>query len=155
GHTPVCDFSRQPVAVNHYYFYVQDRDWGPAFLKIGTYLPYPVKLCSQRPRVDEAMAPAPPHSIREPRYCVSLVHQSCRPTARLRRPWPGSCPGPSRCQAVRRSAENSLVNVQNVGAHSWAFFIVVLSPATRSTSNCQSRVKRMRGAAAAGAVTAI
>ncbi|HYU80547.1 MAG TPA: hypothetical protein VEK56_16270 [Vicinamibacterales bacterium] len=45
GHTPVFDFSRQSVAVNHYYFYVQDRDWGPAFLKIGTYLPYPVKLC--------------------------------------------------------------------------------------------------------------
>ena len=39
------DFSRQSVAVNHYYFYVQDREWGPAFLKIGTYLPYPVKLC--------------------------------------------------------------------------------------------------------------
>ena len=38
-------FSRQPVAVNHYYFYVQDPEWGPAFLKIGTYLPYPVKLC--------------------------------------------------------------------------------------------------------------
>ena len=39
------DFSRQSVAVNHYYFYVQDPDWGPAFLKMGTYLPYPMKLC--------------------------------------------------------------------------------------------------------------
>src|SRR5262245_43772266 len=39
------DFSRQWVAVKHYYFYVHDRDWGPAFLKIGTYLPYPVNLC--------------------------------------------------------------------------------------------------------------
>ena len=39
------DFSRQSVAVKQYYFYVQDRDWGPAFVKIGTYLPYPVKLC--------------------------------------------------------------------------------------------------------------
>jgi hypothetical protein len=39
------EFSRQPVAVNHYYFYLQDRRWGPAFLKVGTYLPYPVKLC--------------------------------------------------------------------------------------------------------------
>ena len=39
------DFSRQPVLVNHYYFYLQDLDWGPAFLKIGSYLPYPVKLC--------------------------------------------------------------------------------------------------------------
>ena len=39
------DFSRQPVAVNHYYFYVQDPEWGPAFLKLGTYVPYPIKLC--------------------------------------------------------------------------------------------------------------
>jgi hypothetical protein len=39
------DFSRQSVAVNHYYFYLQDREWGPAFIKIGTYLPYPIKLC--------------------------------------------------------------------------------------------------------------
>src|SRR5262245_20976252 len=39
------DFTRQSVAVNHYYFYVQDPEWGPAFVKIGTYVPYPVKLC--------------------------------------------------------------------------------------------------------------
>lgn len=39
------DFSRQAVFVNQLYFYVQDPDWGPAFVKIGTYLPYPVKLC--------------------------------------------------------------------------------------------------------------
>jgi len=39
------EFSRQWVAVNQYYFYVHDREWGPAFVKIGTYLPYPVKLC--------------------------------------------------------------------------------------------------------------
>jgi hypothetical protein len=38
-------FSKQPVAVNHYYFYVQDREWGPAFVKVGTYLPYPVRVC--------------------------------------------------------------------------------------------------------------
>jgi hypothetical protein len=41
----IFDFSRQAVAVKHFYFYVHDRDWGPAFLKIGTYVPYPVKLC--------------------------------------------------------------------------------------------------------------
>lgn len=39
------DFSRQPVAVNHYYFYIQDVEWGPAFVKVGTYLPYPVRVC--------------------------------------------------------------------------------------------------------------
>ncbi|MDP2661728.1 MAG: hypothetical protein Q8R28_13455 [Dehalococcoidia bacterium] len=38
-------FSRQPVSVNHYYFYVQDLAWGPAFVKVGTYLPYPVRVC--------------------------------------------------------------------------------------------------------------
>jgi hypothetical protein len=41
----VFDFSRQSVFVKHYYFYVQDPDWGPAFFKIGTYAPYPIKLC--------------------------------------------------------------------------------------------------------------
>ena len=45
GKAVTFDFTRQPVSVNQYYFYVQDRDWGPAFLKVGTYLPYPVKLC--------------------------------------------------------------------------------------------------------------
>jgi len=39
------DFKREPVFVNHYYFYLQDHRWGPAFLKIGSYLPFPVKLC--------------------------------------------------------------------------------------------------------------
>ena len=32
------DFTRQSVSVNHYYFYVQDPEWGPAFVKVGTYL---------------------------------------------------------------------------------------------------------------------
>ena len=39
------DFSRQSVAVNHYYFYLQDAEWGPAFVKVGTYLPHPVRVC--------------------------------------------------------------------------------------------------------------
>jgi hypothetical protein len=45
GKAVTFDFSRQSVSVNHSYFSVQDRDWGPAFLKIGTDLPDPVKLC--------------------------------------------------------------------------------------------------------------
>jgi hypothetical protein len=39
------DFTRQAVSVDHYYFYLQDFEWGAAFIKIGTYLPYPIKLC--------------------------------------------------------------------------------------------------------------
>src|SRR5438552_1845788 len=31
--------------VNHYYFYGVDRDFGPFFLKFGTYFPYTGKLC--------------------------------------------------------------------------------------------------------------
>jgi hypothetical protein len=37
-------FSRQLVYVKHYYFYLQDQQWGPAFVKVGTYLPYPVRV---------------------------------------------------------------------------------------------------------------
>src|SRR5207245_1567103 len=29
-------FSRQSVYVNQVYFYIQDREWGPAFIKVGT-----------------------------------------------------------------------------------------------------------------------
>ena len=39
------DYSRQSVYVNHYYFYIQDRDFGPAFIKVCTYAPYGVKVC--------------------------------------------------------------------------------------------------------------
>ena len=45
GGSVTFDFTRQSVFVNHYYFYFQDRDWGPGFLKVGSYAPYPVKLC--------------------------------------------------------------------------------------------------------------
>jgi len=38
-------FSRQPVFVKVYYFYLQDADFGPGFIKIATYMPYPVKVC--------------------------------------------------------------------------------------------------------------
>jgi len=38
-------FSRQPVFVKVYYFYIQDREFGPGFIKVGTYAPYPVKVC--------------------------------------------------------------------------------------------------------------
>lgn len=39
------DYSRQSVFVNHYYFYIQDEDFGPVFIKVCTYAPYAVKIC--------------------------------------------------------------------------------------------------------------
>jgi len=39
------EWSRQSSYVNQYYYYILDEQWGPAFIKVGSYLPYPVKLC--------------------------------------------------------------------------------------------------------------
>jgi hypothetical protein len=36
---------RSTAMVNHLYFYSVDADFGPFFLKFGTYFPYPAKLC--------------------------------------------------------------------------------------------------------------
>jgi hypothetical protein len=33
------------VCVNHYSLYFVDREWGPAFLKVCAYAPYPMKCC--------------------------------------------------------------------------------------------------------------
>jgi len=38
-------FSRQPVFVKVYYFYIQDAEFGPGFIKVATYAPYAVKVC--------------------------------------------------------------------------------------------------------------
>src|SRR3954447_27003450 len=38
-------YRRMSVFPNHYYFYVRDREWGPAFIKACAYAPYPLWLC--------------------------------------------------------------------------------------------------------------
>ena len=39
---PHFEFGRQAIYVNHYYFYIHDREWGPGFVKTNAYAPYPV-----------------------------------------------------------------------------------------------------------------
>lgn len=39
------DFTRQSVYVKVYYIYLQDKEFGPGFIKIASYAPYPVKVC--------------------------------------------------------------------------------------------------------------
>ena len=39
------EYSRQSVFVTHYYFYLQDKEFGPAFIKVCSYAPYAVKIC--------------------------------------------------------------------------------------------------------------
>ena len=41
GH-PHFEFSRQSAFPNHYYFYLRDRDWGPAFVKTVAYAPFSI-----------------------------------------------------------------------------------------------------------------
>lgn len=41
---PHMEWGRQMAMVNHFYFYVWDPDWGPAFWKTNAYAPYPVWL---------------------------------------------------------------------------------------------------------------
>ena len=36
---------RSTALINHFYFYAVDQDFGPFFLKFGTYFPYNAKLC--------------------------------------------------------------------------------------------------------------
>lgn len=36
---------RSTAMVNHYYFYIVDRKFGPLFIKFCSYFPYPAKLC--------------------------------------------------------------------------------------------------------------
>ena len=39
------DYSRQSVYVNHYYFYLQDDEFGPGFIKVCSYAPYALRIC--------------------------------------------------------------------------------------------------------------
>jgi hypothetical protein len=40
------DYSRdKAVYVNHYYFYVDDEEFGPAFIKVCSYAPWALKIC--------------------------------------------------------------------------------------------------------------
>jgi hypothetical protein len=39
---PHFEYGRQQVFVNHYYFYLRDPEWGPAFIKLCSYAPWPV-----------------------------------------------------------------------------------------------------------------
>ena len=38
-------YSRQTAFVKHYYFYIDDSNFGPCFIKIGTYAPFPIRVC--------------------------------------------------------------------------------------------------------------
>ncbi len=43
------EFARdKTVYVNHYYFYIDDADFGPLFLRVCSYAPWGIKLCRNK-----------------------------------------------------------------------------------------------------------
>jgi hypothetical protein len=44
GQIDFC-FTRQTACVKHYYFYLDDEEFGPCFIKVGSYFPFPVRIC--------------------------------------------------------------------------------------------------------------
>ena len=42
GGRPLQEWGRQMTFVNHFYFYLWDPEWGPAFWKVNCYAPFPV-----------------------------------------------------------------------------------------------------------------
>ena len=51
---PHFEFGRQAVFVNHYYFYIRDPEWGPAFIKTVRLRAVPGVAVPQRARVGQA-----------------------------------------------------------------------------------------------------
>ena len=45
---PRYGFRKADRRVTVYYFYAVDREWGPCFVKVCTYCPYPMKLRCNR-----------------------------------------------------------------------------------------------------------
>ena len=66
-------FSRQPVYVNQLYFYVQDREWGPAFIKNRDLPAIPGTVVPQRARVGQAAGAPSGTRFRKPGQRLPLV----------------------------------------------------------------------------------
>jgi len=73
GH-PHFEYRRQQVFPNHYYWYIRDPDWGPAFLKTVAYAPFSVWLY-----------PSPPgHALDDPARPPDTHHRTAFVAVRVR-----------------------------------------------------------------------
>jgi hypothetical protein len=92
GH-PHFEFSRQAAMVNHYYFYIYDEQWGPAFIKTSGYAPFGVWVYLTGTSGPSARPPA--RRSRSPPWITGS------PAARTRRRWPRSVSAytPSTCRS--------------------------------------------------------
>jgi hypothetical protein len=94
------EFVKEGRRVNAYYFYVHDRDFGPGFIKICSYFPYPAKVClltgmsgpSGRPPLPGSPSPSWPTGLPRARprpSCKASATVLALPTSR-----PSSTGGP-------------------------------------------------------------
>jgi len=76
-------YSRQPVFVKVYYFYIQDAEFGPGFVKVGTYAPYPVKVCLNGHEVSATRARSGPSFFRRVGGAFAVAAVCRRSSSRL------------------------------------------------------------------------
>lgn len=83
--------------VNHYYFYVYDHEWGPAFINTNAYAPWPVWL-----RVNG-------HEWAKQQLFRVYVRAGCdaEGVARADGLGGGQSPFPPRCEGVRHDGQHA------------------------------------------------
>ena len=86
--------------VTCYYFYVWDDDFGPAFVKVCAYFPYPMKVWAQRSRVGQAAGGQGRDRVQRAVQRVRRLHRSGRAAGDLRPAGPGRDPGVRRTLVV-------------------------------------------------------
>jgi hypothetical protein len=93
--TPRWSFYKADRRVTCYYFYLWDADFGPAFIKVCAWFPYPAKIwvnghewASGRPSGPGSVSPRCPTGS-----------PPARTPPRCRRSATGSAPGPSTCSS--------------------------------------------------------
>jgi hypothetical protein len=74
GNVPWFSFTKADRRVTCFYFYLWDAEFGPAFIKVCAYFPYPVKVWVNGPRVGQAPVRAGRDRVHRVVQRVRLVH---------------------------------------------------------------------------------
>ena len=86
-------YSRQPVHVNYYYFYLLDADFGPAFIKVCTYAPFTLKVYLNGHEWAKRQLQQGGHRLRGAGQRLPLLRRPGPPPGDLRRAGGGPDPG--------------------------------------------------------------
>jgi hypothetical protein len=84
---PQFAFTKQQRRVTVFYVYVWDDDFGPAFIKLCAWFPYPIKVSRQRARVGQAAGHQGRDRVHRAGQRVRLLRRSRRPASHLRPAW--------------------------------------------------------------------